>query len=276
MTRLHAVPSVREQGCARVRRFLDSYLSGELTVETNHEILDHLSRCAACQAEAEARERLRASVRRVAAGAPEPEAAFEALVRDRVRAVPATRPIAAALALAAAVVLGLSILFLRPAPVPIVDSGAFAAAAATQIDCALTGDWPEKPPDLASLLSAVEPAYRQALRAVAAKPGFRVVAAHDCGHGGPLAFHLILRKDGRAAASGLVSVLVFRKTKGSLPPATQIANENGVVLTGARSRGFDIASTETARSLLFVVSANGRKESVELGRSLLPGLAATL
>ena len=49
------IVNVRDYGCAKVLRLLDSYLAGELTVETNHEILEHLSRCHACTEESAAR-----------------------------------------------------------------------------------------------------------------------------------------------------------------------------------------------------------------------------
>ena len=43
--------------CARARGLLDSFLDGELLVETNYEILKHIERCAACSADLEARAR---------------------------------------------------------------------------------------------------------------------------------------------------------------------------------------------------------------------------
>ena len=42
--------------CDQTRKYLDSYISSELLVETNHELLRHLEACAACSAEADARE----------------------------------------------------------------------------------------------------------------------------------------------------------------------------------------------------------------------------
>ncbi|MBL8115329.1 MAG: zf-HC2 domain-containing protein, partial [Acidobacteria bacterium] len=44
---MKAVSNLRDYGCGRVLRVLDSYLSNELTVESNHEILEHLERCPA-------------------------------------------------------------------------------------------------------------------------------------------------------------------------------------------------------------------------------------
>ena len=53
------------KACARVRSYLDSYLSGELLVETNHDIQRHLAECRNCAGEVEARARMTNLLRRV-------------------------------------------------------------------------------------------------------------------------------------------------------------------------------------------------------------------
>lgn len=45
--------------CLHTRALLDSYLSGELLIETNHQLLNHLSACSACSAELAQRRRVR-------------------------------------------------------------------------------------------------------------------------------------------------------------------------------------------------------------------------
>ena len=37
--------------CRQIRELMDSYISGELTVESNHDVLRHLERCESCRAE---------------------------------------------------------------------------------------------------------------------------------------------------------------------------------------------------------------------------------
>jgi anti-sigma factor (TIGR02949 family) len=49
--------------CEKIRQYLDSYISGELLVETNHEVLQHLEQCPACSQELETRVRVRTSLR---------------------------------------------------------------------------------------------------------------------------------------------------------------------------------------------------------------------
>ncbi|HKQ79720.1 MAG TPA: hypothetical protein VJ810_38860 [Blastocatellia bacterium] len=51
--------------CQNFKELLDSYLCGELAVETNHTMLCHAERCCSCRGEMAARRSLRASLRRV-------------------------------------------------------------------------------------------------------------------------------------------------------------------------------------------------------------------
>jgi hypothetical protein len=73
-----------KRSCERVRGYLDSYLSNELLVETNHEVIKHLEGCVECSAELNERARVRSllrdAVRREAA-----PARLEQAIRARVR-----------------------------------------------------------------------------------------------------------------------------------------------------------------------------------------------
>src|SRR5262245_16560732 len=51
--------------CQNFKELLDSYLCGELAVETNHTMLCHAERCCSCRSEMAARRGLRASLQRV-------------------------------------------------------------------------------------------------------------------------------------------------------------------------------------------------------------------
>ncbi len=57
--------------CHEFREIADSYLSDELLVETNHEILRHLESCADCRNELAARRNLQAQLREAVKNAPE-------------------------------------------------------------------------------------------------------------------------------------------------------------------------------------------------------------
>ena len=52
-----------EGGCEKTRKCLDAYISNELMVETNYEVLRHIEGCPACAAEVDTRVRLRSRLK---------------------------------------------------------------------------------------------------------------------------------------------------------------------------------------------------------------------
>jgi hypothetical protein len=70
--------------CQNFKELLDSYLCGELAVETNHSMLCHTERCCVCRSEMTARRRLRASLRSVCSKEKMSDMAMERL-RERIR-----------------------------------------------------------------------------------------------------------------------------------------------------------------------------------------------
>jgi len=70
--------------CQNFKELLDSYLCGELAVETNHSVLCHAERCCVCRGEMAARRRLRASLRSVCSKEKMSDQAMESL-RARIR-----------------------------------------------------------------------------------------------------------------------------------------------------------------------------------------------
>lgn len=287
---LNPVANLREAGCGRVRRLLDSYLAGELTVETNHEILEHLAGCAACRAESGARERLRAAVRRIHAAAAEPRPLFEADVRALLaRTKPASfgRPLPAIL-LAAAALGGFAALVGVLAPVP--RAGPVAAAPAgsavrfasrTQARCTLAYEWPLGPRAASDLEARLTPAFVPALRAATkALPGWDPVAAHRCAHGEHRVVHVVFRRPGETGPASLVSVIALPRSAGALPTAGVAAIEDAAGrsfgLSAATDEGFDVVGTESEAWLLFVVTSRGRDETLRIARAALPAVAAVL
>lgn len=57
--------------CQQFREMIDSYISDELLVETNHDVLHHLENCPACRQELFARRELRGKMRAAVRNAPE-------------------------------------------------------------------------------------------------------------------------------------------------------------------------------------------------------------
>src|SRR5215470_1743041 len=64
---MRTVPS-SEGACEKIRQYLDSYISNELLVETNHEVLRHLEQCTRCSQELETRIRVRTSLQNAVRG----------------------------------------------------------------------------------------------------------------------------------------------------------------------------------------------------------------
>ncbi len=79
--------------CRNFKEVLDSYLSDELAVETNHALMRHAEHCANCRNEMGARRNLRGVLRgAVTATTATPE--FQHRLRERLRAEAGTTPIA--------------------------------------------------------------------------------------------------------------------------------------------------------------------------------------
>ena len=70
--------------CEDFREIADSFLSGELLVETNHEVVRHLENCEVCGADLEARRMFREKLRSAVINAPEAQidAAFAARLKS--------------------------------------------------------------------------------------------------------------------------------------------------------------------------------------------------
>ena len=280
---MNAALNVRDYGCARVCRRLDSYLSGELSVDLSHEILEHLDRCPDCRRELSARENLRGAVRRVAAATPEPREGFEAEVRARLARIPApSAGTATSLLLAASLVAaaGAGTLFVlsRTAGPPATnmaaarDAKAFLFAALNHKNCTLRFDKWSKAPAVSA--AEIGPNLDAELKAAAVQaadrlPGYEAVTAHECSHAGEKVFHIVYRKTGSASSDGLVSVVATR-------PGSRLASGltlDGIVSGGDRDGLAVVGTSARDGRLLFLVTDGNDDEAMRLGRAVLPLVA---
>jgi len=274
---------VRDYACAKVRRRLDSYLIGELSVDLSHEILEHLDRCPECGAEAQAREKLRTSFRRVAASTPGPREGFEGEVRALVARTPMRQPLPASLLLAASLIAaagmtGWLVLSRATAPeaskatvVAVLDASAADLAAFNHKDCARAASWPREAASAEEFTKSVDAPLAAAARAASARlPGYAPVSAHECAHAGETIFHLILRRRGDESRDGLVSVVVTR------PHSALAARAKATEVLAASSRlGFSVAGARVRDGrLVLVVASADEKAAIEIGRAVLPAFAA--
>jgi anti-sigma factor RsiW len=283
---VNAALNVRDYGCARVRRRLDSYLAGELSVDLSHEILEHLDRCPACAAELKARENLRGAVRRVAAAVLEPREGFEAEVRARLARTPAPSiGTATSLLLAASLVAaaGAGTLFLlsRSAGSPATnmaaarDAKAFLFAALNHKNCTLRFDrWSKAPAaSPAEVAATLDPELKAAAAQAAGRlPGYEPVTAHECNHAGEKVFHIVYRKSGSTSPNDLVSVVATRRGSRLAAGVTL----EGIVSGGDRDGLAVVGTSARDGRLVFLVTGGSDAEALRLGSAVLPTLAAAL
>jgi Putative zinc-finger len=276
---------LRDYACAKVRRRLDSYLAGELSVDLSHEILEHLDRCPECRAESDAREKLRSSFRRVAGATPGPRDGFEDEVRALLLKTLLERPMGAGFLLAASLVLGAGVtgwLVLSRAAAPeasrvtdvaVLDATAADFAALNHKNCTRAGKWPREAASAEAFTGHLDAGLAAAARAAAARlPGYTPVVAHECAHAGEMIFHIIFRRPSDESPDGLVSVVVTR------PGSALAEHASATARLGVSHRlGYSVAGARAADGrLVLVVSSASEKETVEMERAVLPALAAAI
>jgi hypothetical protein len=281
---VNAALNVKDYACAKVRRRMDSYLAGELSVDLSHEILEHLDRCPDCSAELKARENMRAAVRRIAALAPGPRDGFEAEVRARLARVPApraasVRPLLLAASLFAAAGAGTLFVLSRSAGAPGTDvaairgAKAFLFAALNHRNCTLRfAKWATAPaPAMSELASTLDAESRAAVaKAADGLPGYTPVAAHECSHAGEKIFHVILRRSGSSSPNELVSVIATRP-RSRLAEGVRLAG----LVDGGRMDGLAAVGTTAPNGrLVFLVTSGSDRETMSMGRAVLPSVAA--
>jgi anti-sigma factor RsiW len=217
--------------CRQVRELMDSYISGELTVESNHDVLRHVERCEACRSELERRERMGALL--VESFGAAPDAAVlasrisQALDREQHRWGRVARygSIAAALIL----IVAAGAWFSRP-----VDAAAFDDSVDDHIACAMT-----YPPfvtyDAGRAARALEPAYLPIVDAVAHQAGdYQLIDAHMCPYQGRNYAHLVYRGGGH-----MLSVFTESAMRGRLPLRHETPRK-GFVTAGASTNGHQV------------------------------------
>ena len=217
--------------CRQVRELMDSYIGGELTVESNHDVLRHVERCAACRSELDRRERMGTLLLESFGAAPDATAMgariTQALDRDQHRWGRLARygGIAAALILIA----GAGIWFSRP-----VDAAAFDDSVDDHIACAMT-----YPPfvvyDAGRAARNLEPPYRPIVDAVAHRAGdYQLIDAHMCPYQGRNYAHMVYRGNGK-----MLSVFAETALRGRLP-LTHESPRKGFVTEGISGAGHQV------------------------------------
>jgi anti-sigma factor RsiW len=265
--------------CAEFRSMAESYIAGELPVDTNHEMIAHLEVCPECLTELETRARLRKSLRAAFERSETltPDPAFVAALRGRVLAHAAPRrgrfvamrkwlPVAAAILL---IVFGVQfglIERLRDGSPHLRTLGVDAVG--DHRDCALEHRLAEAPISLEEAARRYNAAYAGLRQVVDQSEPVRrgeieVVAAHWCVREGRSFAHIVVRRAGR-----IVSLLLTPVDR-SLAPQSDVDRCPSV-------DGFTVACFDAPGHAGFVVSELGDADNLNIARELAPALRAYL
>ena len=280
-----------EGGCDKTRKYLDSYISNELLVETNHEVLRHLEGCPACSAELEARTKLRARLKAAVNSQPVPPE-LRVRIREQVQnRRPATWFTVGwsrwAVAMAASLVVCAGVwmdyprermpgLSDRPGQNAYIQRVSASLAAVLKvglgdhIHCSIFRKYPQDPPPVEKMETDLGPSYKGLLPVVRASipEGYRVIMAHQCSYAGRKYIHLTLEQGG-----DLLSLVVARKNPGeSLGGLSAAAEPSGFPIYQSAAGRYEVAGFEAGDFLAYIVSDQKGKTNLEIAANLAPGV----
>lgn len=280
-----------EGGCDKARKYLDSYISNELLVETNHEVLKHLEGCPACSAELEVRTKMRARLKAaVNSQAVPPD--LQVRIRRQLEHQASGGWFRAgwgrwAVAIAATLVVCTAVwvnypretmpdLSDRPGQNVYIQRVSASLAAVLKvglgdhIHCSIFRKYPQNPPPIEKMESDLGPSYKGLLPVVrAAIPeGYRVVMAHQCGYAGRKFIHLTFEKGG-----DLLSLVVARKNPGeSLGGLSAAAEPSGIPIYQSAAGRYEVAGFDAGDFLAYVVSDLSGRKNLQIAANLAAGV----
>jgi len=280
---MRTIPS-GEGACEKIRQYLDSYISNELLVETNHEVLRHLEQCTPCSQELETRIRVRTSLQNAVRREVAP-VDLEQNIRRRIHEAGSGRPwtmgfslrwMSAVAALVVLSVAGWIALRERQTQDTYIATMSARLSSILQvglrdhIHCAVFRRYPKDPPTFAQLAGKMGPRYAGLVPLVKKRvpDEYRIVLAHQCSYQGRHYVHMVLK-----GPSALLSLVITRKNSGEsfpnfkLAPALQAA---GVLVYRGGVEQFQVAAFETQAFLAFLISDLPSENNLQLAAALAP------
>ena len=289
--------------CNDFREIADSYLSDELLVETNHDVIRHLESCAGCRRELGARRDLRSQLRQGFQQVPQLRMRdeFTAILQGELRKAARHRAHSAvawriaygavAASLVFAVALGFRAALQRsylPNPPHVAQGEGPSLNGADEKDadqpgflnvlliegavgdhqnCAIKYQLEEKPIGLEEAGRTYDPANLDLAKVIMSEgilpAGTELVDAHSCVFKGQRFGHVILRYHGQ-----LVSVLVMKKDA-----TDQRVPQGEPSIVSAQANGYLLAHFQTARHAIFVVSGLSNSENMTIARAIAPSVS---
>jgi hypothetical protein len=281
-----------EDTCARIRRYLDSYLSNELLVETNHEVLRHLESCASCAGELEARTRVRSRLQEAIKRQAVP-ADLQVRVRQKIRKhnartawMPGWTKWAVAVAATLVVTIGIWEYRTRTAMPALNDRPAqdsyilkisqtivnvMSVGLKDHVHCSVFRKYPANPPTFDEMAKSMGPNYAGLVQVVKSNlpNDYRVIMAHQCGYKGRRYVHLTLRDPGGHLVSLVIAKKEDRETLEGMAPALR---PSGIPVYQSAARQFEVAAFETDRYLAYVISDLRSGKNLQIAGSLAPAV----
>ena len=247
--------------CRHVREVMDSYLSEELSVETNHGVLRHLAECRDCAGELKRRQRLRALLSTsldVTADVDRVTARITHAVDREQRSWPRVARLGA---IAATLVAAVAVAYWAGRRV---DAAAYDDAAGDHVFCALA--YPDGTVyDANRAAQSLVPPFQHIAEAVGLSHGaYHVIDAHMCPYKGRNYAHVVIRGDGQT-----LSIFAERDERGALPdaPATELAGDALDAHTTTRL-GYRITAVATRDHRVLLVSERPT-EPTDLAQGIL-------
>jgi anti-sigma factor RsiW len=284
-----------EGACENTRKYLDSYVSSELLVETNHEVLRHIENCPGCAAELEARMQLRTRLKSAVNSQSVPPD-LQVRIREQIRSGhsrgwfasgwlgegwPRWATAMAAVVICAGVWLNYSreklpALADRPAQNAYIQRVSTTLAAVLKvglgdhIHCSIFRKYPKEPPPVEKMEAELGSSYKGLLPVVrAAVPdGYRVIMAHHCSYAGRNFIHLTFEKNGE-----LLSFVVARRQAGETLDGLAPAFEpSGIPIYQSGAGSYQVAGFEAGDFHAYVVSDLKSKANLQVAANLAPGV----
>lgn len=264
-----------EAACEKIRGYLDSYLSNELLVETNHEVLRHLEGCPRCSAELNTRARVRTQLQgavRNMAVPPDLQAKVQRAVRGQSRR---TRAGLYTLAAAAIVIICLAILNLtrtKRTPEEAIlqkTSGRLAVllnvGLRDHLHCTVFRKYSKQPETLEQMAAHLGPEFAGLAPVVKAKlPGdFHIVQGHRCRAGDRRYVHFIME----GGDHKLLSLILTQRQPGE-------SLSGGIYQQGVER--YQVVGFESHAYLVYIISDLDPQRNLQMAANLAPAVRAYL
>jgi hypothetical protein len=290
------VSNYKDKTCSRIRSYFDSYLDNELLVETNHEVLRHISTCADCARLLEERARIKKAVKRAVLQEQPPAALLSNIQRSihkKDRSVFALKQVrwgAAVAALLAIAAVGLFTMHNIAVKNPQVKGTSVLETVSNEareilkigladhVHCTLElGKWRElisfQHMKQATGQTALGTQFIGLVPLMTEKlgPHFQLIQGHRCRINGRDYVHLIATGENNT----ILSLVITEKTKGETfarPGIRAAVNASGIPIYHDNQEHLEIDGFETNRFLAFVVSNLDRESNMQAASNLAPSV----